>query len=378
MSGKRPWTVIAYIVADDSREPALNQFAQDELTALKNAGRDEDVRVISYVDFTGSNKSVRCVTDGSRGSTDEACESPPETNVATTAALRKFFTFARNNSPGNSRYAVVFWGHGAGPAGLFLDPSPTPPRSLSLPQVWQAFQALSLPIDVILFKDCWVSTLEAAYEFDDVAEFIIAAQGLVPIPGVWPFRELFKRLKTAGDPLDRRSAATLLGPLEEHYENEDNRGRPSLDHVLFSVLDLTKAKGRLAAPLRELVEALQVVSGQTRIASRKAMEKSGGGDPALIDVRTVCAKLQTLNHPALAAKAKALDVVLADLVVDQTDGTSGIPPSESLKGVSLFRRPNTMLSQSNFVTSVFLSNYQHLSLSGATGWTEIAFETALS
>jgi hypothetical protein len=375
------WTVIAYLVADDEREPLLNNFARAELQALKEAAAATDTRLAVYVDFTGTgpnSQSQICFVDGSNGNLSTACNDTPETNVATPGVLRSFFDFAKSKSDNSTRYAVFFWGHGAGPAGLFLDPEPSPAHSLSLPQIWQAFQVFQKPVDVILFRDCWVSTLEAAYEFDDIANFMIASQGLIPIPGVWPYAALFDELRNTNSTFDGAAAHRLLDHLETYYNFEDNRGFPPLDHVVYSALDLSVARGNLAPTLRRLVNELQSLTGSPKVTSRQAMSTAVGGDPALIDVKTFCDLLMPLGGN-IAGVAGELKTVLNGVAVVTTRGTAGSSsPPTNMTGVSLFRRPQTLLSSSNFVTEVFYSNYENLALSGATGWIDIAFETVFS
>jgi hypothetical protein len=378
--------VIAYLVADDERTPVLNKFAREELDALKTAAINTDTRLAAYVDFTGSGKESQsqiCFVDGKNGDVTKACSDTPETNVATPTVLRSFFDFARARSEKDSRYAVFFWGHGAGPAGLFLDPAPSPAQTLSLPQLWQALQVFPDPVDVILFKDCWVSTLEVAYELDDTADVMIASQGLVPILGAWPYANMFDALRNVADPIDNAGSLTLLELLHDHYNDEKNRGMPPLDHVVYSALHLKTARKQIAPNLRQLVLELKNATDDRKVLSRKAMEKAVGGDPALIDVKMFCELLQPLGD-GLGDTAGKLGKVLNEVVLGTTKGTTSSggaapTPPANMNGVGLFRRPQTLLSSSsNFVTEIFYSNYEELSISGVTGWIDIAFETVFS
>ena len=174
---------------------------------------------------------------------------PGETNidVGLSADLTKdvtaFFLWAYENCPAQ-HYAVFFWGHAMGPAGLFqqsekplvisplvalllrllkwLTGSNSWSGSLGVAGVSEALGALverrildSLPrkdqraemssappaagppsapaapvfkvgdfvpkVDVVLFQDCWMSGLETAFELQDDARYIVASQSLVPV-----------------------------------------------------------------------------------------------------------------------------------------------------------------------------------------------------
>ena len=49
-------------------------------------------------------------------------------------------------------------------------------------------------VDVVLFQDCWMSTLETAYELQDVVRYVVGSQSLVPIEMIWNYGKLFTDL----------------------------------------------------------------------------------------------------------------------------------------------------------------------------------------
>jgi len=369
----RSWTVLAYIVADDDRKPLLNPFASGELSAMKQAAIDEDIDLAAYVDFTGPEiASQRCFVEGRKGEDPGACRNTVEDNSATMSSLKEFLDFASKRMKPNSHIAMFLWGHGAGPAGFFLDPNPEPQKSLALPEMFEAFQSLRSPIEVMLFRDCWTANLELAYQFDGLVNYVIASQGLVPIPGAWPFRKLFQTLKQT-DPAQPQQIAQLLGPLDEHYQLARNRGVPPLDEVRFTALNLVHSRATLTPALSRFVSALEGLTGTDRSASRAVMEHAKGGDVALVDVMTMCEELATFPSPVGTA-AVDLHAAATQLFIDQTNGTPDIP-GNSLRGVSLFRRPAARVTDSNFIESVVYDCYKVLPLCDATRWHEIAYET---
>jgi len=369
--------VLAYIVADDERKPLLNPFASDELAAIKQAAIDEDIALAAHVDFTGPGiASRRCFIAGANGEDRSACRNSLEENSATMFSLQEFLVFARNHAAPDSRVAVFFWGHGAGPAGFFLDPNPEPPKSLALPDVTAAFQAIELPIEVMLFRDCWTASLEMAYEFDGVTRYAIASQGLVPIPGAWPFKELFQVLNAMPDPAQAIDMARLLVPLDTHYQRRSNRGVPPLSEVRFAALRIENGRARLKTALGAFVEELGNLTGGARLSSRSVLELAKGGDAALVDVITMCEGLRDLPDP-MGKAARDLQAATAELRISQTDGTPAAILDGSLRGISLFRRPAVSQSDSIFIESVVYDVYSQLVLCNETGWNTIAYETLL-
>ena len=369
----KPWTVIAYIVADDDRKPVLNPFASDELAAMKQAAIDEDIDLAAYVDFTGPGiESQRCFVAGRRED-PSACRNAVEKNSATMSSLKDFLGFANERMNPDSRIAMILWGHGAGPAGFFLDPNPEPQKSLALPEICEAFRSLPSQIEVMFFRDCWTANLELVYPFDGMVRHVIACQGLVPIPGVWPFRKLFQALKQTPDSPQPQHIGQLLAPLDEHYQSAINRGVPPLSEVRFAALNVANSRDTLASALGALVSALETLTGTDRLGSRAVMEHAKGGDAALVDVMTMCEGLATFPSPVGKA-AVDLHAAATQVFIEQTNGTPGIP-GNSLKGLSLFRSPAARVTDSNFIESIVYDSYKGLPLCQATRWHEIAYET---
>src|SRR5437762_758873 len=151
MPERRPWTFLVYVVADDDRvppagQPSLNEIAENQIKELALAARETNTLVLAHVDFTRK-APRRCVLPGEYG---PSCTVQRETNAASPASLRSFFSWAKEEvarrNVMNTRYAVIFWGHGAGPAGLFLDPAPsTTNPSLKVPDLARAFPTLERP-----------------------------------------------------------------------------------------------------------------------------------------------------------------------------------------------------------------------------------------
>src|SRR6185295_20386056 len=94
---------------------------------------------------------------------------------------------------------------------------------------------LDTEVDIIAFKDCFMSTLEAAYELKGSADYILASQEIVPIQG-WPYRNIFDQLAKHQDGKDAKLAAkAILNELHSHYAIKENRHKQP--RVPFTLLD---------------------------------------------------------------------------------------------------------------------------------------------
>ena len=56
-----------------------------------------------------------------------------------------------------------------------------------------ARETMNQKVDIIAFKDCYMSTLETAFELEDSADYLIASPEIVPIEG-WPYRPMLEHL----------------------------------------------------------------------------------------------------------------------------------------------------------------------------------------
>jgi hypothetical protein len=174
--------------------------------------------------------------------------------------------------------------------------------------------AASARVEMVLFQDCWMSTLETAYELQDTVHYIVASQSLVPIGyyqnnlgAVWPYQDLINTLLREQD--FSGQAFKVLG---KFFRNEDLPSLPASANadfnswpnvtVPFTLLDLGPNPGDVSAtltgPLQQLVSALQPLGLNGRhllIPAAAKVDVSGGtlhaGDVALVDVLTLCGNL---------------------------------------------------------------------------------------
>jgi hypothetical protein len=304
-------------------------------------------------------------------------------------------------------YAIFFWGHSFGPAGLF-----EPGGGLSIPQplnlaglkvAFEEFQKTRTPpdqspavinmtvgaadmgsapggtsgapltqdeldaanqlldalaaakphVEVVLFQDCWMSTLETAYQIKNVARYAIASQSLIPIglnapEFIWPYEKLL------GDLLKQDFQVELTKDIFTFYEDNLSTIDSHLNTVPIALLDLSKVGG-ITTPLGDLVHHLhargKAVRGPqlkpSRLYDEDTDREPSAGDAALIDVALMCETFvnDPVNDPSSAdvrRAAKDLKAALQDLVIlnAEAGGTPLPPPKGGFRGVSVLYWPS--------------------------------------
>jgi len=407
---RKPWAVLAYTVADDrGGASALDTAAKEELRALCDAADFTHVSVAAQVDFKrpkgvfrGSltalpppptqgfapvrdenhplwRKILGDVDDG-RSVLKVEAESR-DLSAARADVLQTFLSFGHESCPAE-RYVIYFYGHAYGPMGLFCDRE-TGQRetdTLRLNDLAGTIRAAGRAA-IVVFRDCFMNTLEAAYQLRDAASFMVATQALAPIAGVWPwakFMGVLDRDKQSSE-VARAVGAELAAFLEvsEH--------RSPFSDVPYSVLDLHQA-GALVEPLKALVGAIEVARRDPiqSAACASAIESartgspttpSRPGDPALVDVPTMCESLGALGEGEVAAAARALGEVVSGRLVSWHHSRRA-----RFKGASLFYKPVTardlrrsyLQAEDEKIAAADAEYYKSLALCRATGWHRVA------
>jgi Clostripain family len=374
----KPWTVAVYMIADgmngSSALDASAERAKDEIrAALAAAGANRRVNVAMQMDFKETPGTHRLILHRHRA----WVRSVRKEEAGDPHVLEGFLRWVRKECPAE-RYLVHFWGHSSGPVGLFFEQSrpQARPHGLTLPELGYAFEH-SMPIlgrfvDIVLFKDCWMSTLEAASELRGGAKFMVSSQSEVPIDG-WPYEEMIERLSADDTPT---VAAALVEALGDYYDVATTR--PKLSEVSYGAIDVDAARA-IDEPLRALAARLAGLDGARLAATRNAVRRSSRGDPALVDIVTMCRNLSALGDAELGRHAADLvQAVRASVIVRR-------PEPSIYQGLSCLYIPAGASpeeqGQGSFIVPPFYvpglnaaGDYRTLELSKNTGWQRIALE----
>jgi hypothetical protein len=413
----KPWAVLAYTVADDkSGGSELDAAAKRELKAMCEAADFGQVNVAAQVDF----KHTRGVWRGllteqpprrapkagapkpNRNHDDDDDDDHPlwrsivggikrsmhglaeraELNAARAEVLQDFLRFGQQGCPAD-RYIVTFYGHAYGPMGLFFDADARQrtASTLRLNDLASSIEGIEGKAAVVIFRDCFMNTLETAYQLRRAAEFMLASQSVVPVAGVWPWLQFMTALMpsaVSGD-VGRALAVQLAHFLDE----PSNRG--PFEDVPYSLIDLDAAE-TIVKPLKALVNALDAARADAKRAAAcaKALEASrigypddhsNPGDPALLDVPTMCDRLQAIGADSVAAPARALGAAVRDRLVRWHHSQK-----TAYQGISLYYQPvkphdierSFIMSGNAEDAAKDAEYYAKLALCEATGWHRIA------
>jgi len=405
---RKAWTLLAYTVADDrSDSGSLDAAVKNELKELCDAADFGELSIAAQVDFKHTSGVFRAslTTEPPRGRgfedidpddhplwrtiRDDAENSKlrlqmdrEDLNAARGNVLQEFLRFGRDECPAD-RHALVFYGHAYGPMGLFYDRDSKhrDPNTLRLNDLADSIGSGGGRASVIVFRDCFMNTLETAAQLADVAEFVVASQSEIPIAGIWPWLNVIATLMPSAN--SRDVARALAMQLSRFLEDPGNRG--PFAEVPLSCLDLSVV-GDLLPPLTELVNTLEAarmdpVRSHLCSAAIEAArigfpdDHRNPGDPALIDVPTMCDNLRRLAPDPVAGPATAIgDIVRTGLV------QSHHPRMSRYRGTSLYYKPVTAKDiERSFIQAGSEEDaardaeaYAQLALNRATGWHRIA------
>ena len=232
---RKPWAVLAYTVADDKAGgSALDAAAQRELAALCDAADFGRISIAAQVDFMRLPGVFRGVLTEkpprARGFQPIQAEDHPlwrrilgrvshstlqveveraDLNAARANVLREFLRYGHGECPAD-RYVVFFYGHAYGPMGLFYDAASGQRigNTLRLNDLASSMEAVDGRAAVVVFRDCFMNTLETACQLAGAADFMIASQSIVPVAGVWPWLGVMATL-LAGASSDEVARAVL-------------------------------------------------------------------------------------------------------------------------------------------------------------------------
>ena len=517
MPARKPWTVLVLIVAKSApgtfNDPHyINAKANEVKNKLEAAAKDRDMYVaynIIYDPDDGDPKHrepFACILNPEPGAVSERTggfmnSNSPIGETLLQNELLGFYAWALPRCPAE-RYAVFFWGHSLGPAGLFEDEEPillptpegegeapvrlpTPEdrapvllatsrvcvgqaRALNCAQINEVLKKArrafvadcdcdadhladeirnadpketvvrapsgeDAKVDVVLFQDCWMSTLETAFQLEDSARFVVASQSLVPfgkpsvpacgVPaeaagmGIWPYDRLFDTLEGfTGAPGSSLNA--LVDDLGTFYDSDQSNNLWPNPSLPFALLDLNRIKEEgLGESIRKVIAAFKRVKtdeadrgavmdkASIAVAGPRACLTGNGpqhelaaGSIALIDFKRFCRQLadEALTPDEKDVVRKILDSGLvvrhhesidtSSTVLRPEDGTASQPiPSDGLGfgGISAFYYPTTQRtakwgeSDKNIFRELGSNQdfYQDLVFNQKTGWgDELAFD----
>jgi len=192
------WTYMIYMAADNN----LSDAAEADINEMERVGSTADVSVAVQAEFMpavseglpASTVRGRIVRDNDRTTIGSWYSEIGDRNMADPATLTEFITWAAREYPAD-HYALVLWSHGSGwkdgetgspilDKGMIVDTdSEGSSYRMSLQDIADAVGNSSVFFDVIDFDSCLMGMYEVAYEFKDLASYLVFSEDVYPVSG---------------------------------------------------------------------------------------------------------------------------------------------------------------------------------------------------
>ncbi|MEW6283526.1 MAG: clostripain-related cysteine peptidase, partial [Candidatus Eremiobacterota bacterium] len=239
---KKKLTVLYFIDGKNN----LSSMAAHSFKSLDQVGSDDNVNVVAELGLMKQSVVRGLVTKG--GGAD-SFQLAGTSDMGSPASVADFVEWGMKNYPAE-KYALVLWNHGAGFKGILTDEEAgTMCQNKDLAQALeQVKQKTGQDISVLNFNACLMGQAEVAYEYRNVAKYMVGSQeveaGLrIPIPGLFgttPQHKVLEDVQEAyakGRNLSDEELASLFV-----YETKKQFGT-SLFSPTQSAVDLSQAGG---------------------------------------------------------------------------------------------------------------------------------------
>lgn len=212
------WTVMVYLDADND----LGSWANLDMEEMMAVGSTQNITFIMQVDGRRSTTKRYKVEKGAM----TLLEDLGELDMADGETLRDFVVDAIGGYPAE-HYALIIWDHGQGWKGtvavksIFNDYDNG--KFTSYLSNYYIAAALSdartetgVKLDVLAIDACNMSVIEAAYEFRNAADIMVASQELVSAYG-WDYDDLFRRLDRHPEQTPPELAQNMIDSFQDYY-----------------------------------------------------------------------------------------------------------------------------------------------------------------
>lgn len=193
----KTWTILVYMAADNN----LAGAALADLAEVKKATGSPSVTVLVQLDLKGDQARRYRISNGR--SIEVAALG--QINSASPAAMTDFLTWAKQTSTAD-RTVLVLWDHGSGWSlqdglakttskqvyAMLSDDGSSAPLLANV-RIRSAIEQSGISLDVLGFDGCNMGTIEAMYEFRNLAPILIASQELEPVAG-WDYTAVLSAL----------------------------------------------------------------------------------------------------------------------------------------------------------------------------------------
>ena len=243
------WSIYWYLCGSDLESGG--GFATGDLVELLEVELPENVNVV--IETGGSSVWQNDIMDESKlqrwiynseGLT--LVDEQPSASMGDAQTLADFLSFAKENYPAE-KTAVVFWNHGGGSVTGAAFDELYGFDSLTLDEMYAAFTSVwepseeNQPLELIGFDTCLMATVDVAYTFCDIAEYLVASEETEPANG-WYYSQWVGAL--AENPaMDGEALGKII--CDAYYAGCEVVG--TQDNTTLSLTDLSKVGALLEA-----------------------------------------------------------------------------------------------------------------------------------
>jgi hypothetical protein len=306
---QKKWTFLLYGAGDNN----LSQFIENNVNDMEKVGSDANTHLVSQLDLSqGDCKRYYITKDDQPGIHSPMLENMgPRVDMSNPKTLTDFIVWGAKNFPGE-HLALSISDHGGGTAGAIADDRDGHGGMMKPQDIKKAIKdaedQLGKKLDVLGFDCCLMANTECAYEFKDVANYLLASEETEGGAG-WPYNkvlsdEAVKRLQEA---LKHR---INVDPKEFSIEMVKHAGDVQGDLPTMSTTDLGKM-GDVARKIDTFAQA--ILKTDTPMSELKLLGTKTQSFTGFKDIFDFCDRVtrdETIKDPALKAAAKEVMVSL--------------------------------------------------------------------
>ncbi len=229
------WTVMVYMDADDAGDAKLANYIADNFAEMAKAGSTNDVKIVAQIDSIGSPTAFSGHAGAWRGLIHK--NDTPSLNWGTSLgnvdsgnpqSVIDFVEWATLNYS-SDHYALIFWDHGLGFAGVCSDD--TSKSILSMMDVTQAMNTIG-HVDLLAFDACMMGMVEVASQFRSEADVLVASEET--IPGTGYDYSFLSELVADPNMTAQTLATSIVDTYGDYYTDKKN------EKTTLAAIDLTK------------------------------------------------------------------------------------------------------------------------------------------
>lgn len=271
--GRKKWTILAYICADND----LEHFGLVDINEMEQVGSSDNVNIVAQIDRMAGGKGDT-IADGNWVGTrryfvdkdndmskvsSKMVMNLGEQCMGNKATLADFLKWGVKTYPADN-VVVIVWNHGAGWSGIAHDEESD--RMLSMTDVSYALREGQKELSkvngkeskfaIVDFDACLMGTIEVAYEISDTAQYMVASEENEPGNGM-PYADYLAPLVKNPDLSPAEMTKRMVGTYVYSYakggsaSNSFVKGSP----VTKAATDLSKI-GSLVKKFDKLGQAL--------------------------------------------------------------------------------------------------------------------------